>query len=410
MSVLIALSGPDKGHTWPVKEQAKTLIGRVDLCQVCVSDGRASRRHCSISKGPDGLVVEDLDSANGTFVNGARVSRAELHEGDRLRVGYTEFELRAAGVTAAVSQPQETVAMAAPTEPILASHRRRLPASGPVQLQFCTRCAVSIDHASLSSGSARRIDGELLCSECVAAGVTAAKSAREPRPAAAAAGRARVSTALRAASPATATAPAPRLARPARPVRPASTRSKGVKPVGKSKDIDEVASAVKPLGSSRRAAGVPAGRQVWAYLNVAVTLAILGACLLQSPAAWLNFKRMISPSSVGMQQVPVEEVGRTPVSITLSCMLKPENGPEVKAVQSAGIIAKFQYDDLSRQAKAVGGVAKFDVVFDAANPTRSALRDQLFGLPVLIISLIAAGWAAREIWQISKFYRRPATA
>jgi pSer/pThr/pTyr-binding forkhead associated (FHA) protein len=43
----------------------------------------------------DQLVVEDLESTNGTFVNGAQIQRAVLREGDTLGVGRVEFAVKA---------------------------------------------------------------------------------------------------------------------------------------------------------------------------------------------------------------------------------------------------------------------------------------------------------------------------
>jgi pSer/pThr/pTyr-binding forkhead associated (FHA) protein len=57
-----------------------------------------SRLHCQLTAGATELAVKDLDSTNGTFVNGERVEDATLKEGDRLGVGRLDFLVsRAAG-------------------------------------------------------------------------------------------------------------------------------------------------------------------------------------------------------------------------------------------------------------------------------------------------------------------------
>lgn len=57
-----------------------------------------SRLHCRLTAGATELEVEDLESTNGTYVNGARVSRAVMRSGDRLTVGDVELVVeRAAG-------------------------------------------------------------------------------------------------------------------------------------------------------------------------------------------------------------------------------------------------------------------------------------------------------------------------
>ncbi len=52
-----------------------------------------SKQHCQILVEPDRVVVEDLGSANGTFVNDRRIQQARLRDGDRLRVAAHEFEV-----------------------------------------------------------------------------------------------------------------------------------------------------------------------------------------------------------------------------------------------------------------------------------------------------------------------------
>ena len=66
-------------------------IGRSTGAEFTVDAGMISRLHCQLTAGATELEVIDLDSTNGTFVNGERVKRASLKDGDRLRVGRVEF-------------------------------------------------------------------------------------------------------------------------------------------------------------------------------------------------------------------------------------------------------------------------------------------------------------------------------
>ncbi|HXW08953.1 MAG TPA: FHA domain-containing protein [Vicinamibacterales bacterium] len=68
----------------------KTL-GRAVGADFVVDATLVSRVHCRITAGAAELEVEDLDSTNGTFVNGARVSRGILRSGDHLTVGDVRF-------------------------------------------------------------------------------------------------------------------------------------------------------------------------------------------------------------------------------------------------------------------------------------------------------------------------------
>lgn len=66
-------------------------IGRSSGAQFIVDAALVSRVHCRLSAGATELQVDDLDSTNGTFVNGQRVKRSSLKEGDRLGVGRVEL-------------------------------------------------------------------------------------------------------------------------------------------------------------------------------------------------------------------------------------------------------------------------------------------------------------------------------
>jgi pSer/pThr/pTyr-binding forkhead associated (FHA) protein len=67
-------------------------IGRAAGADFIVDAALVSRVHCRVTALPDGgLEVRDLDSTNGTFVNGRRVETARLSSGDRIQVGRVEL-------------------------------------------------------------------------------------------------------------------------------------------------------------------------------------------------------------------------------------------------------------------------------------------------------------------------------
>jgi pSer/pThr/pTyr-binding forkhead associated (FHA) protein len=66
-------------------------IGRARRADFVVDVTLVSRLHCRLTAGATELEVVDLDSTNGTFVNGQRVTRAALKDGDTLGVGRVEF-------------------------------------------------------------------------------------------------------------------------------------------------------------------------------------------------------------------------------------------------------------------------------------------------------------------------------
>ena len=77
--------------TFRILPGAIRTIGRSTGAQFIVDAALVSRLHCRLSAGATELQVDDLESTNGTFVNGQRVQQSSLKEGDRLGVGRVEL-------------------------------------------------------------------------------------------------------------------------------------------------------------------------------------------------------------------------------------------------------------------------------------------------------------------------------
>ena len=88
----VALSAVATGAVIPLVKET-TVVGRSPDCDVVVKAPDVSRRHCRIVRGPGEVVVEDLGSAQGTRVNGSRVARARLRDGDRLEIAGQAFRV-----------------------------------------------------------------------------------------------------------------------------------------------------------------------------------------------------------------------------------------------------------------------------------------------------------------------------
>jgi pSer/pThr/pTyr-binding forkhead associated (FHA) protein len=83
---LIAVNGSKKGTTFPLTD-AEATIGRESGNTISLRHASVSRRHCVIRKVGDEFKIADLDSYNGTFVNGIPIKEQTLAHADQLRVG-----------------------------------------------------------------------------------------------------------------------------------------------------------------------------------------------------------------------------------------------------------------------------------------------------------------------------------
>jgi len=81
----------DSPFTFRILPGAIKTIGRAPRADFIVDAALVSRVHCQLTAGAAELEVLDLESTNGTFVNGTRVDRALLRSGDKLGVGKVEF-------------------------------------------------------------------------------------------------------------------------------------------------------------------------------------------------------------------------------------------------------------------------------------------------------------------------------
>lgn len=70
------------------------VVGRAPEADFVLDDQSASRRHFRVSRDADRYVLEDLGSRNGTLLNGSRVQREGLADGDLIRAGATEMTFR----------------------------------------------------------------------------------------------------------------------------------------------------------------------------------------------------------------------------------------------------------------------------------------------------------------------------
>lgn len=106
------ISGKYQGGEFPLEEEREFIVGRSsDLDMVLVED-MVSRKHAKISTKSGQVIITDMGSTNGTFVNGEKIQKTRLKEGDRILIGTSILKVVAAS-TAQVSPSEARERLAA---------------------------------------------------------------------------------------------------------------------------------------------------------------------------------------------------------------------------------------------------------------------------------------------------------
>jgi pSer/pThr/pTyr-binding forkhead associated (FHA) protein len=93
MWVLTTAESAELPLTFRMLPGSTKTVGRATRADFIVDAPLVSRVHCRLSAGAAELEVVDLESTNGTFVNGERITRALMKQGDRLGVGRVEMTI-----------------------------------------------------------------------------------------------------------------------------------------------------------------------------------------------------------------------------------------------------------------------------------------------------------------------------
>src|ERR1044071_2858051 len=89
-----SLLSADGQSKYDVRDGAPMLVGRAPTCDVPVFDPTVSRRHAELSLVGGGVKIVDLGSANGTFVNGDKITERTARGGDVVTFGKVGFTLK----------------------------------------------------------------------------------------------------------------------------------------------------------------------------------------------------------------------------------------------------------------------------------------------------------------------------
>lgn len=93
MEVVLTLVTKDGTRKDFLLPSSATVIGRKQDCDLCIPLMNVSRKHCQINQDGGRLTVRDLDSRNGTYLNGKKIEESILSPGDKLTIGPLYFTI-----------------------------------------------------------------------------------------------------------------------------------------------------------------------------------------------------------------------------------------------------------------------------------------------------------------------------
>ena len=142
MPKLTILSGPSKGLSYEIQREA--ILGRQSDNAIPLQDSKSSRQNSRIYCRDGIYFIEDMESRNGTMLNGENVKQAPLKSGDQIKVGETSllFQMEQApidpqlpGVTEKSAPPREKTEEKLTLEEILEAEKKKLSPEPPLEAE-----------------------------------------------------------------------------------------------------------------------------------------------------------------------------------------------------------------------------------------------------------------------------------
>jgi pSer/pThr/pTyr-binding forkhead associated (FHA) protein len=113
MAKLVVLSAGLNGRTHELNVD-KTTIGRVDDNTFQIADPSVSSHHCEVLLRGSDVFIKDLNSTNGSFINGEKIGESVLNPGQTLRLGQIELQLLTEGMPIPAAKPAPSPTPSAP--------------------------------------------------------------------------------------------------------------------------------------------------------------------------------------------------------------------------------------------------------------------------------------------------------
>ncbi len=142
-------SGKSKGSSFVLEPGRVLTIGRSPSNDICIPDTKISRIHCQVELADGKCNLTDLNSSNGTFVDGQRVDEAVLEDGDSFHLGFTTAVFEQFGEKQAAAEEEDKEGEA--------KHPR---------IVLCSECGRAILESDIRKGDARKIGAGVYCSVC----------------------------------------------------------------------------------------------------------------------------------------------------------------------------------------------------------------------------------------------------
>ncbi|MEM7138963.1 MAG: DUF4388 domain-containing protein [Myxococcota bacterium] len=115
------ISGKYQGGEFPLPDDGEIVIGRSSELDMVLVEDMVSRRHAKISVETGNIFLEDLGSTNGSFVNGEKVTRTKLAEGDRILIGTSIIKVVASDGSGSVQDAKAQMQDVASARPATAA-------------------------------------------------------------------------------------------------------------------------------------------------------------------------------------------------------------------------------------------------------------------------------------------------